>query len=348
MVEFARPELILILPLLVFLIVFSHFFSQKLKRSLEVFHFPPVGRLVRIAARKTSRSLWWRGVNLGLKVAIVVLFTVALASPSAVTFEERVEKTTVPIVQEEDLASGVALVMDVSASMGIRDIQPSRFEAARASLRQFITNSSEEVRFGLVAFDDQLKASAPLGKDKDKIIGELNKLHVSEALPCLEEYTDIGVGVQTALNFLSPYVNASAEAQPTSAVILISDGFANRGYPSPITSALNAARRADEMNIPIHVVHVAMLAQDSNPSLLRQIAETSGGTYAEVGDLNRLSDALDTLSKYYTPTHTWNVELEVKTTIPTTQTYGPLLILVATILLGSLWVGNYRFYKTTF
>jgi len=343
-IELGKPELILLAPFFITLTLIGHYSAQRIKRSLELFHYPPVQRLIRMAAKKGVRRHSWRGVSLALKIAIVMLIAFALSSPAVLTLREIRETVEVPMVTEEDLAGGIVLAIDVSASMGLRDVAPSRLEAAKDMLMEFVENSSENVKFGIVAFDREIKDSLPLITDKEKVVSTIEDLTASEAMPCLEEWTDIGYGLQTSIDLLAPY----ASSNKTCAIILVSDGYANYGYPTAIQSVLRAAGKASERGIPIYAVHISRMGQDSNPDLMKSVADETQGEFLGSRSAEELKEALDFIGKYYVPTHTWSAKVEVKTTIPSRRELGTPLMLAATAVILTLWVGNYKHYRTSF
>ena len=344
MIEFVKPELILLVPFFIALTLMSHYFAQKIKRSLEVFHYPPVQRLIRMAARKGVRRHSWRGISLVLKIALIMLITFSLAGPALLTVGEVSQTVDIPMAEEKDIVGGILLAIDVSSSMGFPDVAPSRLEAARSLLIEFVENSSEKVRFGVVAFEAEIKNSLPLTENKENVVSVLEELRPSEGLPCLEEITDIGYGVQTAVSMLTPYTSSNG----TNAVILISDGFANYGYPDPFTSVSMAIEEAVNENVPIYTLHIARIGRESNPELLEWITDETNGKFMDSTSIEELRSVLEILAKYHTPTSTWSATVEIKTTIPQRTEFGQTLMFGAAIVIILLWIGNYKHYKTWF
>jgi len=297
-----------------------------------------------VAARKVVRRHSWRGISLTLKIALIMLITFSLAQPTLLTVSEVIQTTEIPMVEEKDIVGGILLAIDVSSSMGFRDVTPSRFEAARNLLIEFVENSSEKVRFGVVAFEAEIRNALPLTEDKEKIVSVLEQLRLSERLPCLEEFTDIGYGVQTAVSMLTPYTSSNS----TYAVVLISDGFVNYGYPDPYTSVAMAIEEAVNKSVPVYTLHIAKIMTESNPELLEWIADETNGRFMDSTSVEELRNVLDTLAKYHTPTSAWSATVEIKTTIPQRTEVGPILMFGAAIVIILLWIGNYRHYKTWF
>jgi hypothetical protein len=252
MIEFAKPELILLIPFFIALTLMSHYFAQKIKRSLEVFHYPQLHRLSRIAERKGVRKHSWRGISLTLKIALIMLITFSLAGPAYLGVIE---------VKEEDLVGGILFAIDVSASMGLSDVTPSRLEITKNLLLEFVRNASEKVRFGIVAFDAEIKNVTALTENRERIISVLENLQPTEGLPCIEEFTDIGYGLRTAAIMLTPYTPSNS----TYVIVLLSDGFANYGYPDPFTSVSIAIMEAVNEEVPVYAVHVAKMGSLWNP-----------------------------------------------------------------------------------
>jgi len=344
LIELGSPELILLTPLFITLTLISHYFAQKIKRSLEVFHFPPVPRLARMAMKKGFRRSAWRNVSLALKLIIMLLVTFSLANPSLFTFNEINETLDVPMVMEKDVAGEIILAIDTSASMGLADVSPSRLSAAKNMLIEFIQNSSENVRFGVVAFDSEIKDSVFLTEDKSKVVSAIENLTATEGMPCLEEFTDIGLGLQTSADLLT----FQASSNKSRAIILVSDGFTNYGYPSPIDSVFQAIERANNIGVPIYTSHIARMGQDSNDELMRSIAQETQGKFMDSTSTEELKNLLNIVGKYYVPTHEWSAKVEVKTTVPVRTELGFLLMFGATAVVLALWIGNYKHYKTSF
>lgn len=344
LIELTTPELLLLAPLFITLTLLSHYFSQKIKRALEVFHFPPIRRLARIAVKKGVHHSRWRSASLAFKLTVIILVTFTLAHPTVLTFSEVRETVQVPMTLEKDIAGQIVLTIDVSASMGIADVQPSRLEAAKATLIEFVENASDKVRFGVVAFEDEIYDMLPVTQDKAAVISIIESLFQESALPCLEDYTDIGNGLQVSVDLLKPY----GSSNQSSAMILVSDGFANYGYPNPFYSISRGIARANEIGVPIHTLHVASLGQDSNDELMRQIAQQAKGKFMTSSSLTELKDVLTVMGKFYTPTYEWSSEVEIKTTIPSRTELGFILMFIAAAFILTLWIGNYKHYKTSF
>jgi len=344
LIELGNPELLLLIPLLITLTLIGHYFAHRMKRSLEVFHYPSVRRLSKVVVKKGLQRSSWRGLSLGLKLVIILLITFSLSSPTVLTFSEITNTVEVPMATDKDVAGQIILAIDSSGSMSLKDVSPSRLEAAKTILKEFVQNSSTTVQFGVVVFEREIAEVLPITGDRSKLVSTIENVVPAEQSPCLEEFTDIGTGLQTAIDLLTPF----SPYNKSSAIILLSDGFANYGYPNAFASVSAATDRAEKLKLPIHALHIARMGQDSNEQLMRQIADETNAKFMESTDIEELRKVLDVISKYYVPTHEWSSKVEVKTTVPSKTDLGLIFMCAAAALVLALWVGNYKHYKTSF
>ncbi|MCX7829715.1 MAG: VWA domain-containing protein, partial [Acidobacteria bacterium] len=108
----------------------------------------------------------------------------------------------------------LVILFDVSKSMNVQDIKPSRLERGRMEIRSLI-EKLEGARIGLVAFSSLPIILCPLTEDK----GALNILFDiadTSLIPALG--TDIGKGIEEALR-LFPY-----EEERSKVLLVVSDG----------------------------------------------------------------------------------------------------------------------------
>ena len=113
----------------------------------------------------------------------LAVLLVALARPQAQVSLPRVEGT-------------VMLVMDVSASMGATDVEPSRLEAAKAAARDFINSQPSTVKIGVVSFSTGgFEVQSPTD-DKNALLQTVNRLKPTMG-------TSLGQGIVTALTAIA-------------------------------------------------------------------------------------------------------------------------------------------------
>ncbi|MFN8291305.1 MAG: VWA domain-containing protein [Chitinophagaceae bacterium] len=136
-----------------------------------------------------------------LALAALVL---ALARPQKRNEEQRTEGEGIDIV----------LCMDVSGSMGSRDIPPSRMEAAKEVAEEFVRSRPVD-RIGLVIFSGESFTQCPITTDRNTLIEQIESL---ESRKHLADGTVIGEGLATAADRLTKSPGKSK------VIILITDG----------------------------------------------------------------------------------------------------------------------------
>jgi Ca-activated chloride channel family protein len=233
-------------------------------------------------------------VFLGLAIGIV-----ALARPQAVVSVPRFEGT-------------VVLAFDISGSMAATDFSPTRMEAAKAAARSFVERQPASVQVGVVAFSDSgYSVQAPV-TDRAAIIAAINRLSP-------ERGTALARGIDASLEAIDRaenpakgfYVNRSPgpTTQPvppgsheSAVIVLLTDGQNNED-PDPLTAAQAAANRG----IRIDTVGIGTPAGTTleingfkvhtqlDEALLKQIAETTDGTYYDADNQENLQKIYDNL-----------------------------------------------------
>ena len=280
--QWARPWALLLL-LAIPLVVLALRFDGR--RAPRLFH----PRVAAIAAgpRGWVARLWW--LPQALLVAALALVAVGLARPQA---DRRApEKRSVEGID-------IVIALDLSTSMLAADFKPeSRVHVAKEVLKDFIGRRKSD-RIGLVVFAGNAYTQAPLTLD----YGLLRTLVDQLKIGVIEDGTAIGNALATAVNRLR-----ESDAR-SKVVILITDGDNNRGQISP----LEAARLAKAMGVRVFPILVGTggivpypdgvdlfgrpsyrpVKLDVNPELLRQIAATTDGTFANATDRAGLEGGL--------------------------------------------------------
>jgi Ca-activated chloride channel homolog len=216
-----------------------------------------------------------------LRLLALSCLIIALARPQKRNDDQRTEGEGIDIV----------LCMDVSGSMGSRDIAPSRMEVAKEMAIDFIRSRPVD-RIGLVIFSGESFTQCPITTDRNTLISQIQIL---ESRRYLKDGTVIGEGLATAVDRLSKSTSKSK------VIILITDGkedAPDTRLIDPIT-ALEIAKSKG-----VRVYTIGMGAQPStiveltgktagknNPAidfideqLLRKIAEETGGKYFRARD----------------------------------------------------------------
>lgn len=173
-------------------------------------------------------------------LALTILI-VALARPQTVVSLPRIQGT-------------VILAFDVSGSMAADDMEPTRMDAAKAAVENFVERQPPTVQIGVVAFSDSgLSVQAPTD-DQGAVLGAITRLTpqrgTSLANGILASLSLIATIGQDATNYYSNLTPTPAPS-PTpvprgthtaSVIILLTDGENNQ-QPDPLAAAQVAADR---------------------------------------------------------------------------------------------------------
>lgn len=248
---------------------------------------------------------WFYGIGLCLVVA-------GLARPQSGKSESR--------ISGEGIA--IEMVLDVSGSMEALDFQidgqdVSRLEAVKHVISQFILGSREsglqgrkDDLVGVVAFGGFADSKCPLTLDHGALVDIVDGLEIPKPIrdrsgqiineESLQEElaTAIGDGVALGVDRLR---NAKAKSK---VLILLTDGDSNAGVVEP----REAATIAKELGIKVYTIGIGrngvvpVPQQDEfgrtvlvpaqfriDEELLREIAQTTGGTYFHASDSEGLA-----------------------------------------------------------
>lgn len=134
----------------------------------------------------------------------LIALILVLARPQKRNEEQRTEGEGIDIV----------LCMDVSGSMGSRDIAPSRMEAAKEVAVEFVQSRPVD-RIGLVIFSGESFTQCPITTDRNTLITQIQNL---ESRKHLADGTVIGEGLATAVDRLTKSPGKSK------VIILLTDG----------------------------------------------------------------------------------------------------------------------------
>jgi Ca-activated chloride channel family protein len=235
----------------------------------------------------------------------LTIVVVALARPQSVVSVPSLEGT-------------VILSFDVSGSMAADDLQPTRMEAAKAAALKFVERQPASVRIGVVAFSDSGFSIQVPTNDQTLVAAAINRL-------APERGTSIARGIVTSLTTIATadadpaagfYTNRSPAPAPelpavpkgtyaSAAIILLSDGENNQ-TPDPQVAAQTAA---DE-GVRIFTVGIGSAAGTTlnvegfkvhsqlDEATLKQISDTTGGTYYAADDAKDLAAIYDTIDTH--------------------------------------------------
>ncbi len=144
---------------------------------------------------------------------------VALARPQWGTKEETLHVTGLDLV----------FVLDVSNSMEVEDVVPSRIKAAKHAIKTLLERIQGGDRVGLVAFAGSSYLACPLTADQNYL---LETVQILSPKMVSNQGTDIGIGLETAWKALERSAEESnhpagaekAVTSPSRVIVMISDG----------------------------------------------------------------------------------------------------------------------------
>lgn len=230
-----------------------------------------------------------------LRLAALILLTLAIMRPQTGTGEE---KSTQQVID-------MMISLDISGSMATLDFHPdNRLVAAKLEAKRFIEARKDD-RIGLVVFAGQSVTQCPLTVDHKAILSLLNQVQMG----MVEDGTAIGLGLGTAVNRLK---NSEAKSK---VIVLLTDGVNNAGEIDPLT----AAELAKQYKVRVYTIGVGKEGSSFLPvqdprfgtrllkvetqideNMLTQISKKTGGAYFRAQDergLREIFKEIDRLEK---------------------------------------------------
>jgi Ca-activated chloride channel family protein len=242
----------------------------------------------------SSAKTRFRHVPFILRLLAISCLIFALARPQKRNNQEQTQGEGIDII----------LCMDVSGSMGSRDIPPSRLDVAKQVAEQFIRSRPVD-RIGIVVFSGEAFSQVPLTTDKNTLITQVRAL---ESRAYLADGTVIGEGLATAVDRLS------ASTAKTKVIILLTDGKEDPPE-TRLIDPLTALEIAKSKGVKVYTIGmgagVSAIVEitpnkpgQKNPAsdfldeeLLRKIADETGGKYYRARDKGALEGIYDQIDK---------------------------------------------------
>lgn len=253
-----------------------------------------------LVAASTGRPDRWRHVAPLLLLAALILLLASLARPAATVAEPRREGT-------------VVLAFDVSTSMAAKDLAPTRLDAAKVAGRAFVARQPSTIRLGVVAFGDSAVISQQPTDDRAQVLAAIDRLTPQGG-------TALGRGIVSSISAIAGKpISVDETGQDgtagddelgyygSAAVVLLSDGE-NTTDPDPLV----LAQLASTAGVRIYPIGLgspqgAVLEVDGfqvstrlDEATLKQIAETTDGTYYAASDTASLGNVYDDIDLSWT------------------------------------------------
>ena len=300
--------------------------------------------------REASRRQWRRHVPPALLLVACSMLLFAAARPTA--------PVTMPWAR-----SSIMLAMDVSLSMRVTDVKPTRLAAAQEAAKTFLHDLPKNIDVGLVTFAASAQVAQRATMDRASLVSAIDAFQMqigtavgSAIVVCLAElFPDHGIELgdmifgprQKARGRDDKAKGPPKEITPvapgsydSAAIILLSDGRRTTGVDT-----LEAAKMAADRGVRIYVVGLGVVdgeaaGADGMPiymrldePTLREVARMTGGEYHHAGTAEKLRSVYQSLGS----------RLQVQTR---ETELAPVLAFVAAILsvaaasLSMHWLGR--------
>jgi len=259
--------------------------------------------------------------------------------------------------------TSIMLAMDVSLSMRVSDVKPTRLSAAQEAAKVFLRDLPKNIEVGLVTFAGSAQVAQAATMDRESLVSAIDAFQMqygtaigNAIIVCLAElFPDDGINLgdmtfgprQKARGRDDKQAAPPKEIKPvapgsygSAAILLLSDGRRTTGVDT-----LDAAKMAADRGVRIHVVGLgtvdgpvgagdglAIYMQLDEPTL-REVARMTGGEYHHAGSAEELRTVYQGLgSRLEVQTR----ETEITALLALT---GAVLVLAATAL-SLLWYGR--------
>lgn len=259
------------------------------RRRRQVLRFANLAMLERVAPHRQG---WYRHLPVGLLLIGLVLFTVALAGPTA---EQKVPRNRATVM----------LVIDVSLSMRATDIEPTRIAAAQREAKRFVHDLTPGVNLGLVSFAGSATVLVSPTTERVSVMRAIDNLKLAEA-------TGTGEAIFAALSSIEAFgaVVPDVQGPPPARIVLLTDG--KQTVPTPdgddSRGGFTAARAAAAAKVPISAISFGTAYGQveingerqpvpADDDSIRRIADLSGGQFYDAASAGQLSDVVSTLGE---------------------------------------------------
>lgn len=284
--RFANP-LFLILLFSIPFFIWDYFTRSNKREASIVFSDVTIAKTIRPGFRAKYRHL-----PVILRMIVIFIMVLAMARPQAGQKEEEIITEGIDII----------FTLDTSSSMKAEDFKPqNRLGAAKEVIEAFIKSRTND-RMGLVVFARHSFTQCPLTLDYGALLDLLEKIDIG----MIDDGTAIGTAIANSVNRLRDS-NAKSKV-----IILLTDGINNAGKIDPLTVAKTAAALGIKIYTigagkpggalypvqdPIFGKRYVRMDTEIDESLLRDIAERTGGAYFRAKDEKSLREIYEIIGK---------------------------------------------------
>lgn len=259
--------------------------------------------------------------------------------------------------------SSIMLAMDVSLSMRVSDVKPTRLAAAQEAAKLFLGELPKDIEVGLVTFAGSSQVTQRATLDRASVVAAIDGFQMqmgtavgNAIVLCLAElFPDQGIELGD-MSFGSkpqgrslddkvkpppkPFTPVAPGSYDSAAIILLSDGRRTTGVDT-----LEAAKMAADRGVRIYVVGLGTVEGDaSTPDglaiymrldepTLREVARMTGGEYHHAG-------TADALRSVYRNLGSRVQVLTRETELTGMLALGSALVAMAAAALSLLWFGR--------
>lgn len=279
--EFSAPGWLGLLGLVAAVLV-GYVWVQRRARRYTL-RFANLELLERITPRRPG---WPRHIPAGLLVLALVLLTLGLAGPTAMTQVPRNRAT-------------VMLVIDVSLSMNSTDVSPTRLIAAQDAAISFVRHLPPGLNLGVESFAGTPTVLVSPSTDRDQAVRAIQTLKLAES-------TATGEALAAALSSIdavNQLIPGQGQGPPPARIVLMSDGKQNTGRDE-----FTMAAQAGAAHIPISTISFGtpygtvtiqgeQLPVPVDDDSLAKVAQLSGGEFYPAQSNQQIHQVYDTLSE---------------------------------------------------
>ena len=277
------------------------------RRGKAAMRYSSLG-VVRAAAGRN----WRRHVPPALMVVACTFLLLAAARPMA----------RIPLPWAR---STVMLAMDVSLSMRVTDVKPTRLVAAQEAAKLFLRDLPKDIEVGLVTFASSSQVAQAATLDRPSLVGAIDAFQMqmgtavgNAIVLCLAElFPEHGINLgDMTFGDKSRGRSLDTRAKPppmeivpvapgsyrSAAIILLSDGRRTTGV-----GTLAAAKMAADRGVRIYAVGLGTVDGDAtttdgmpmylrlDETTLREVARMTGGEYYYAGSAEKLRNVYENL-----------------------------------------------------